>query len=254
MLLSARLAAAGALGLLSLGGWLFARKADPPAPAHAVGGGGVPVVVEVFSSEGCSSCPPADEYLARLDRTQPIDGVTVVALEEHVDYWDRLGWKDPFGNAAFGDRQSAYARVLEDSRVYTPEVIIDGHAVVEGGDEDEARRMMQASAREPKAHVTVAKTASGVTVDVSDTPAASPEEGAEVWLAVTESGLTTDVPRGENAGRRLSHGPIVRSLQRLGTLSGPTFHAERPLTLHGERVVVFVQRAKTRRIVGVGAL
>ena len=253
MLLSARLAAAGAFGLLSLGGWLFARTNDPPPPAHP-GGGGVPVIVEVFSSEGCSSCPPADEYLARLDRTQPIDGVTVVALEEHVDYWDRLGWKDPFGNPAFGDRQSAYARVLSDSRVYTPEVIIDGHAVVEGGDEDEARRMMQASAREPRAHVTLARSATGVVVDVSDVPASSPDEGAEVWMAVTESGLTTDVPRGENAGRRLTHGPIVRSLQRLGALSGPTFHAERPVTLRGERVVVFVQRAKTRRIVGVATI
>ncbi|HEY2513569.1 MAG TPA: DUF1223 domain-containing protein, partial [Polyangiaceae bacterium] len=151
-------------------------------------------------------------------------------------------------------RQSAYAHVLSDSRVYTPEVIIDGHGVVEGGDEDDARRMMQASAREPKAQVTLARSAAGVAVDVSAVPAAAGDEGAEVWMATTESGLTTDVPRGENAGRRLAHGPIVRSLERLGAITAPTFHAERALPRHGERIVVFVQRAKTRRIVGAATL
>jgi hypothetical protein len=242
-------------GLLSLGAWFFGRRAggdsSPGARFFAT-----PVVVELFSSEGCSSCPPADDYLARLDRTQPIQGVSVIALEEHVDYWDRLGWRDPFGRPEHGARQQQYAALVSDRRVFTPEIVIDGHSVMEGGDEDQARRLMQESSLAPKARIALAQSGSRVTVDVSDVPRAAPDDPAEVWLAITEGGLSTDVARGENAGRRLAHAPVVRQLRSLGRVSAPTFHAETTLDPDPSwkpralRTVVFVQLAKSRRIVG----
>jgi hypothetical protein len=220
----------------------------------------VPVVVELFSSEGCSSCPPADAYLASLDRAQPIEGVTVVALEEHVDYWDDLGWRDPFDDPAFGDRQRDYARVLEDHRVFTPEIVIDGRRVLSDRGDDAARAAMQASAREPKARVELRRDGPRVVVDVRDVPAAPPGDTHEVWLAITESGLVTDVKAGENRGRRLAHAPVVRRLRRLGRVDGATFHAEATLDADSAwrpgalRVVAFVQRSSTRSIVGAGVL
>ena len=219
-------------------------------------------MVELFSSEGCSSCPPADVYLSALDRAQPIDGVTVIALEEHVDCWDRLGWRDPFGSGAFSERQSDYARVLADHHVFTPEIVFDGHLVMPGGDEDAARTMMQGAAREPKARVTLRRDGPRVTVDVSDLPPSDVVAGdaAEVWLAMTESGLATDVPAGENAGRRLAHAPVVRRLRQIGAVAGGAFHGDAALAPEASwkpsalRVVAFVQLAKSRRIVGAAAL
>jgi hypothetical protein len=242
--------------VIACGGWL-ARRGDPPARLPA---GRTPVVVELFSSEGCSSCPPADAYLAALDREQPIDGVMVLALEEHVDYWDRLGWKDPFGDAAFGDRQADYARVLDDRRVFTPEIVIDGRRIVPGGDEDAARALMQASAREPKARVDLRRDGARVVVDVHDVPPASAADAADVWLAITESGLATDVKAGENGGRRLAHAPVVRRLRSLGPVGRDAFHAEVPLDVdpawkpRALRVVAFVQSRASRAIVGAAAL
>ena len=248
----------GALLVASGAGSLWAAsRAEPPARAA---GAVVPVVVELFSSEGCSSCPPADAYLAELDRAQHIDGVTILALEEHVDYWDYLGWRDPFSQATFTARQRQYASVL-DHRVYTPEIVVDGRAILEPGDKPQAVRATQASSREPKARIGLNRRGDRLAVDVNDVPSATGDDAAEVWLAVTESGLSTRVERGENAGRMLAHAPVVRALRKLGTVSaGAPFHVEagvdadpawKPQAL---RVVVFVQRVKSRRIVGATAI
>src|SRR5438270_12049910 len=92
------------------------------APAFAE----TPVLVELFTSEGCSSCPPADQLLAKLESQQPVAGVRIVALSEHVDYWDRLGWRDPFSSALFTGRQQEYSQLFHDSGPYTPEMVVDG--------------------------------------------------------------------------------------------------------------------------------
>jgi hypothetical protein len=259
-LVSAKLVAAALLGLLSAGAWLVAERARGDSSSTGVPFPAVSVVVELFSSEGCSSCPPADDYLARLDRTQPIPGVSVIALEENVDYWDRLGWRDPFARAEHGARQRQYAAVLSDPRVYTPEVVIDGHSVMESGDEDQARHLMQDSSRESKARIVLAQSGSRVTIDVSDVPRATPDDPDDVWIAITESDLSTRVERGENAGRYLVHAPVVRRLRSLGRMLAPTFHAETTLENdpswkpHALRTVVFVQLEKSRHIVGAKAL
>jgi hypothetical protein len=229
---------------------------------------GAPVIVELFSSEGCSSCPPADTWLASLDQAGSIGGVPLITLEEHVDYWDRLGWKDPFGQAQFGERQQAYASVLADDRVYTPEIVIDGRAAVPAGDDIRGGREARAAASEPRATVRLTRVGQRVTIDVSDIPSEAARQGSpiatddafEVWLAVTERGITSDVQRGENAGRRLAHAPIVRVLRRIGIAQASSFRAETPIETNPAwapgalRIVAFVQRARTKHIVGASAI
>ena len=169
-----------------------------------------PVLVELFTSEGCSSCPPADAALARLAQQQPVEGVELIALGFHVDYWDSLGWKDPYAAPEHGERQRRYAQGGDDNRVFTPQMVVDGaHAFV--GQEAEARTQAAAEARRPKVPMSLTAKVEGDTVVVHVQLDAAPERGQELWVALAEDGLSTKVPRGENAGRTLAHAAVVRA-------------------------------------------
>src|SRR5438128_737063 len=174
----------------------------------AIVGKRVPVLVELFTSEGCSSCPPADELLARLEQTQPVPGAEVIALSEHVDYWNHLGWADPYSSAAFSARQNDYARALETDGNYTPQMIVDGRAQFVGSNANRAREAIAAAARDPKAVLTLGVVSQKLAADsttlevrVENLPAGSVDHSCDVLLAVTESGLRSSVSRGEIAGR-----------------------------------------------------
>jgi hypothetical protein len=218
------------------------------------------VVVELFSSEGCSSCPPADAVLARLARDQPVPGAEVVALELHVDYWNQLGWADPFSSAAFSARQRAYADASGRRGVYTPQAVIDGAAELVGSNEPGVRAAVASAAREAKAKVLVTRSGDRVAIAISDLAEAA--EPADVWLAITEDGLTTAVPRGENAGATLAHGPVVRSLDRVGEIAAGTHGVVRLGEVEvavkpgwrreALRAVAFVQERRSMRITGAG--
>jgi hypothetical protein len=253
-----KLAVVGGAIAVALGGFLAMRSgaaAGDVVAKAATGPLGSPrpaVVVELFSSEGCSSCPPADAYLLGLDRTQAVKGVTVIALEEHVDYWNDLGWADPFSRPQFSDRQREYATALGDRRIYTPELLVDGHTPT---DRSRAEQDLQASAREPKARIDLDRRGDRLGIAVRDVPKGGEDDPAEVWLALTESDRTTRVERGENAGQVLAHAPVVRRLEKVGTI-GADGHLEAPLEVapgwdrSALRAVVFVQRSKSRHIVG----
>jgi hypothetical protein len=242
-----------------------AQHAVPLATAKFSGTHAV-VVAELFTSEGCSSCPPADDVLSQLAR-QPVSEAEVLALGEHVDYWDRLGWRDPFSSPAYSSRQSIYdARVFHRNEVYTPQLVIDGRFERVGSDVDGIHRAITQAAAAPKAivEVTVGRAHDrelGVGVRVEMPPALTLRESVDALIAVAEDNLFSEVGRGENRGRTLSHSAVVRSLTSVGILSlrDRAWSTGASVVLAPEwkpanvRVVCLLQERESRRIVGAGA-
>jgi hypothetical protein len=231
-----------------------AALAGPPAELR-------PVVVELFSSEGCSSCPPADAVLSRLVREQPVVGAEVIALELHVDYWNSLGWVDRFSSPAFTARQRAYADAFGERSVYTPQIVVDGAAPLVGSNDAAARLAIASAAGAAKTRMQLTRVRDRVSIVLTDL--AEPAAAADVWLAVTEDGLSTAVPRGENRGATLAHGPVVRTLDRVQALAQGTHGTvvkEVEVTVEpawrreGLRAVAFVQQRGSLRITAAGAV
>jgi hypothetical protein len=226
-----------------------------------------PVLVELYTSEGCSSCPPADQLLAELSADQPVAGAHVVALGEHVDYWDDLGWRDRFSAQAFTARQSESQRLaFGSSTIYTPQIVVDGVLEAVGSDTAAVRAAIARAARRPKGDVRVTAAApidGAIPVTVAlDLGAAPSHETADVLLAVTEDGLSTDVRGGENRGRKLTHTAVVRRLAAIGVLKAgePSKELITSVRLDPEwrtrnvRLVAFVQEHRSRRVRGVVAV
>lgn len=215
-----------------------------------------PVVVELFTAEGCSSCPPADALLAKLDQMRDA-GPPVLILGEHVDYWNHLGWKDRFSSADFTRRQRLYASHFGLNSVYTPQMVIDGRYQIVGNDEADVRQTISLAAQEArKVAVVLSWKSSALMVEARGTDA-SP---ADVFIAITENGLSTSVARGENGGRTLRHSGVVRELRRLGSLSHGEFSATVPLKVKADwktenlRAIVFAQNPASEEITGAAAL
>jgi len=179
----------------------------------------VPVLAELFTSEGCSSCPPADAVLMQLDQRQPVAGAHIIVLSEHVDYWNSLGWRDPFSSPLFTRRQSDYAHLLE-AEVYTPQIVIDGRVQLNGSDARDIQAAVAKAAAKPKVPVEIVQaTREGgdAVVHVSIPPL--PSGKSDVWVAVADESDQSSVAKGENAGRRLAHVAVVRSLTKAGSVS-----------------------------------
>jgi hypothetical protein len=205
----------------------------------------MPVLVELFTSEGCSSCPPADRHLQQLDSE-------VIVLSEHVDYWDRLGWKDKFSSPAFTERQETYAKQFGIDSPYTPQMVVDGVAQFTGGDTRRAAAEIDKAVNRPKANILLGRTAAGVDVEIEAVPHES-----DIWLALADNSDVTRVAAGENRGRTLSHVAVVRSIRKIGFVKrGGTFsrQVELPAGANGQRIVVFLQEAGQARVFGVAML
>ena len=212
-----------------------------------------PVLVELFTSEGCSSCPSADAVLRDLEATQPIPGALVIALEEHVDYWNYIGWKDPFSSAAFTNRQKAYAASFGRGRIYTPMMVVDGAHEFVGSDSAAARDAILVSTQAKKAALELTVQGGKVVIQVEGLEGAEP---AEVRLAVAELGLISKVERGENEGRTLQHAAVARTLETVGAIAKgqKSARVESELRIAEAwkrpqlRIVAFVQGTKSNKV------
>jgi hypothetical protein len=226
----------------------------------------VPVLVELFTSEGCSSCPPADVLLSKLAQ-QPISGVDIIVLSEHVDYWNNLGWRDPFSSSEFSKRQSSYADSFRTNSVYTPQMIVDGQQQFVGSDERKANPAIVKAAKEKKANIELHllnadQQAAKVQIKIKDLPQLTQNDIAEVLIAVTESNLSSEVSLGENAGQSLKHTAVVRHLEVLGDVAAGSnnFTADTRVPLKADwrrdnsRIVVFIQERRARRVLGAASL
>ncbi|HSK44962.1 MAG TPA: DUF1223 domain-containing protein, partial [Candidatus Binatia bacterium] len=220
---------------------LLAKTTGPGAPRRAV-------VVDLFTSEGCSSCPPADELLGHLRQDLSAKNVQVIPLGFHVDYWDGLGWKDRFSSADFTQRQERYAQALKVDGPYTPEMVVDGAVEFVGNDPGRAQSTIRQQASQLEtAQVKIAMAgADQLKIQVKG-PATSSIANAWVMLAITEDNLTTQVGSGENGGRTLHHAAVVRKLRQVGTLNHGASETTVPLKLEKDwkrndlHAVVFVQ-------------
>jgi len=225
--------------------------------------GASPVLVELFTSEGCSSCPPADTLLQKLDQEQPISGAQVIVLSEHVDYWNHLGWSDPYSSKFFSDRQSAYAQHFSLGSAYTPQMVVDGAAELTGSDSHRASQAIEKARNQPKTSVRILsasiKTPGTLTVHVEADPLAgsSARQNPEVWLAVALDHAESQVSGGENGGRHLRHVAVVQSLTKVGDLKngkGLVREVEVKLTPHTDtknlRVIAFVQQSGPGLVLG----
>lgn len=238
--------------------WLFVAAGDAPPQ-----GSSSPVLVELFTSEGCSSCPPADALLQQLDRTQPVAGAQLIVLSEHVDYWNHIGWTDPYSSRFFSDRQSAYSDRFGLNSVYTPQMVVDGTTEFVGNDSRLASQAVQKSLAVQKIPVRI----SGISLDGTKALRAHVEAGglpetskarkADVYLVVALNHAESQVLRGENSGHRLTHVGVVQSLTKIGSLEpGKNFSQDARVKLDSRtdltnlRVIAFVQQAGQRQVLG----
>lgn len=242
---------------------IVAGTASPQAtPKAAAAPARTPVLVELFTSEGCSDCPPADALLARLQQQQPVAGADIIVLEEHVDYWESLGWHDRFSARQFTDRQSAYVQRFRLDDNYTPQMVVDGSDQFVGSDTAHALRTITQAARTPKFALAISPlTADGgrVSGTVSAANAASLPD-ADLYAALLDAAATTSVLHGENGGRTLHHVSVVRAMQRIGSLGAAArapaafaFALPKDSTAANARVVVFAQRAGQGTVVAAAS-
>jgi hypothetical protein len=246
------------LALLAITVGMMARASESstsPGPQN-------PVLVELFTSEGCSTCPPADAFLQKLDQ-QPIARAEMVVLSEHVDYWNHIGWKDPYSSRFYSDRQGIYAKRLGLDSVYTPQMIVDGTSEFVGSDPALADKAFAKALTKSKIPVRLSSVSLGTTnilqahLETDALPASFGLRAADVYVALALNHAESQVAHGENAGRTLTHTAVVRSIVKVGTLrQGQTFAQDIHMKLdpgtdvHNLRLIAFVQEPGQGRVVG----
>jgi hypothetical protein len=214
------------------------RPSTSGASASSAAGPSGPLVLELFTSQGCSSCPPADRLLAKLASSGTYADRQLAPLSFHVDYWNDLGWADPYSLPAWTARQNQYASALHDSRVYTPELVVGGASAMVGSDAGAVTHAIEAAARP------ALLTASGKWAADAVTVTASAPATADVWVAVWEDSTSTKVLRGENSGETLASTHVVRRLEHIAA-AGQTATVTLKLdpSWHGTGAIAFAQGA-----------
>lgn len=244
--------------LLASAGWLGAHLvAADNAPT-------TPVLVELFTSEGCSSCPPADALLEKMDNLQPIPGTQLIVLSEHVDYWNHDGWTDPFSSAFITDRQGAYVRVLGLKTAFTPQFLVDGTEELHAHNNEQVVQLLQKAASAPKIPMRLASVSVGpgnpaIVQGRVESDVSSEKHKADVYVAIALDHAESQVSRGENNGRHLSHVAVVTELTKVGKLEpGKSFGQEFRIKLKlpgpgpmNLRIVAFAQESGPGKVIGV---
>jgi hypothetical protein len=209
-------------------------------------------VVELFTSQGCSSCPPADAFLGELAKRDDL-----LALSFHVDYWDYIGWKDVFASPVNSRRQRDYARNLGLRYVFTPQMVIQGAAEAMGADRDAILGGISAQQKHPRVPLTLRRGAGPgkMTVAIAAVPGSEP---ADVWLAVFDHEHLTPVKRGENRGRAIRNFNVVRDFRRIAVWRGEALEIPaslpEPAVLENDACAVIVQSLRTGRILGAAKI
>lgn len=218
------------------------------------------MLVELFTSEGCSSCPAADQALAALAREQPVAGAEIVPLELHVDYWNQLGWADPFSSPEATARQERYAASASvrgyTAGLYTPQMVVDGTRSFVGNRALAVEAVGQ-SLGLPKRSVSAEARPAPGGVDVELRVGAGEDRAATLFVALSEAGLSSQVTRGENQGRTVAHAPVVRVLEPVATIAGAGWAGSVRLVVtkswrrENLRIVAFAQDRSSGRVVGI---
>lgn len=230
-------------------------------PAAASDAARTPILMELFTSEGCSSCPPVDTWVAQIDASQPVAGAEIIVLSEHVDYWDHDGWKDPFSSAAITARQQAYVHNLGLSDVYTPQIILDGAAELKPADAQQTSQSLTKAAGAPMTPVRLssAAVAAATLTGHIEADGSALKKNADVFVAVAIDKTLTDVLAGENNGKKLVNIAVVKEMVKVGKLEkGKSFDQPFSVKLWPDadpanlRVIAFVQESGPGRVVGAG--
>jgi len=245
------------LTALSGAGVAQSRSAKAPVPeAKAAAVSTSPkTVIELFTSQGCSSCPAADAILAQLATRDD-----VLAISLSVDYWDYLGWKDTLAQSKFSERQKAYAKVLGDGMVYTPQMVVSGRAHVNGSDATKIERAIDRTADAfgaSRVPVRMFAKDGRLIVEVGSEQQSAAHE-ATVWLAVISKAVEVTIPRGENKGKTITYSNVVRELMPIGTWHGKPMTVELArdtfMHRHAERCAVLVQQGRGGPVIGAALL
>ena len=222
----------------------------------------VPVLVELFTSEGCSTCPPADAWLQKIDAAQPLPGAQLIVLSEHVDYWNHDGWKDPYSSSQLTERQGDYAHAFRLGSPYTPQVVVNGDVNLKLGDSEQVRQTFQQAAAASTVPVTITSVAMDVgspgilraSVEVDERSA---ERNADIYEAVALDHVESQVLHGENGGKYLTHASVVQQFTKIGKIEkGKTFSKAIELKLKAGanpknlRLIIFVQESGPGKVVG----
>jgi len=246
-----RLQRLGAALVVATGAYLVDANVFSSAPAFAGSDAGMPpVVVELFTSQGCSSCPPAEAFLNEL-----ADEDGIIALELHVDYWDYIGWPDPFASPHITQRQRDYARELELRYVYTPQMVIDGRYQEVGSDEAAIKRIVGRLAGSDSRKLGISFVAEEGNRDTVRIPARPYSGEAAVWLIAFDDKHTTKIGRGENAGRTITYMNVVNSLNRIGSWAGSEpEEIAMPQPGPGEGVAIWIQAGEAGPILAAARI
>ena len=248
--------------LLSLYFLLVCLPAPDRAQSAVPSKSATPILIELFTSEGCSSCPPADAWLKQIDVSQPIPGAQAIVLSEHVDYWNHDGWKDPYSSSFFTDRQDAYVRALGGSSPYTPELIVDGATDLHLENQAQVAQAFQRAAQTRQIPVSIgALSVDGDSPSILrahiDADGAAARNSADVYAAIALNHAESQVLRGENGGRRLTHAAVALDIFHVGRLEkgrpfSQDFQAKLKPGLDPKnlRLIVFVQEAGPGSVVG----